>query len=73
VDEIAAHLGFNPESIDKRIARKGTPAHQLGRRWGFVAPEAADRIKARKAAEESNPASTRTASDGSSRREVPDD
>ena len=39
VDEIAAHLGVNPETIYKWITRKGMPAHKLGRLWKFQAAE----------------------------------
>lgn len=39
VDEIAAHLGVNPETVYKWITRKGMPAHKLGRLWKFLASE----------------------------------
>ena len=31
VDEIAVHLGVNPDTIYKWITRKSMPAHKLGR------------------------------------------
>jgi excisionase family DNA binding protein len=39
VDEIAAHLGVNPDTIYKWIDRKKMPAHKLGRLWKFLASE----------------------------------
>ena len=33
VDEIAAHLGVNPDSIYKWITRKSMPAHKVGKLW----------------------------------------
>jgi hypothetical protein len=37
--ETAAHLGVRPEPIDHRIAREGTLAHRLARRWNSTASE----------------------------------
>lgn len=39
VDEIAAHLGVNPDTIYKWITRKGMPAHKVGKLWKFMASE----------------------------------
>lgn len=39
VEEIAAHLGVNPDTIYKWIERKKLPAHKLGRLWKFKASE----------------------------------
>ena len=39
VDEIAAHLGVNPDTIYKWITRKSMPAHKVGRLWKFLASE----------------------------------
>ena len=39
VDEIAAHLGVNPNTISKGVTRKGMPAHKVGRLWKFPARE----------------------------------
>jgi excisionase family DNA binding protein len=33
VDEIAAHLGVNPDTVYKWIDRKGLPAHKVGWVW----------------------------------------
>ncbi len=49
VDEIAAHLGVNPDTIYKWITRKGMPAHKLGRLWKFMASEVDDWIRTGKA------------------------
>ncbi len=41
VDEIAAHLGVNPNTISKGVTRKSMPAHTVGRLWKFPAPRLA--------------------------------
>ena len=51
VDEIAVHLGVNPDTIYKWITRKGMPAHKLGRLWKFMASEVDAWIRTGKAAE----------------------
>lgn len=56
VDEIAAHLGVNPDTIYKWITRKKMPAHKLGRLWKFLATEVDQWIKAGHAAEDVAPA-----------------
>ncbi len=37
MDEIAAHLGVNPDTISKGVPRKSMPAHKVGRLWKFPA------------------------------------
>jgi excisionase family DNA binding protein len=61
VDEIAAHLGVNPDTIYKWITRKRIPAYKLGRLWKFLASEVDAWLKAGKAASDINPAPRRTA------------
>lgn len=39
VDEIAAHLGVNPDTIYKWITRKRMPAHKVGKLWKFLTSE----------------------------------
>ncbi len=39
VDEIAAHLGVNPDTISKGVTRKSMPVHKVGRLWKFPARE----------------------------------
>ena len=39
VEEIATHLGVNPDTIYKWIERKKMPAHKVGRLWKFQATE----------------------------------
>ena len=39
VDEIAAHLGVNPDTVYKWIEKKHMPAHRVGRLWKFKASE----------------------------------
>ena len=45
VDEIAVHLGVNPDTIYKWITRKGMPAHQVGNLWKFLASEIDEWVK----------------------------
>ncbi len=52
VDEIADHLGVNPDTIYKWIIRKKMPAHKLGRLWKFLASEVDVWVKTGKAAED---------------------
>jgi excisionase family DNA binding protein len=52
VDEIAAHLGVNPDTIYKWITRKKMPGHKLGRLWKFLASEVDAWIKGGHAAED---------------------
>ncbi|MCI0623783.1 MAG: helix-turn-helix domain-containing protein [Acidobacteria bacterium] len=39
VEEIAVHLGVNPDTVYKWIERKKMPAHKVGRLWKFQATE----------------------------------
>ena len=39
VQEIAAHLGVNRDTIYKWIERKKMPGHKVGRLWKFLASE----------------------------------
>ena len=39
VDEIAVHLGVNPDTIYKWITRKWMPAHKVGKLSKFLASE----------------------------------
>lgn len=52
VDEIAVHLGVNPDTIYKWITRKGMPAHKLGRLWKFLVSEVDQWIKGGHAGED---------------------
>ncbi len=45
VDEIAAHLGVNPDTIYKWITRKSMPAHKVGKLWKFLASEIDEWVK----------------------------
>ena len=51
VEEIAAHLGVNPDTIYKWIERKKMPAHKVGRLWKFLASEVDQWVKGGKAAQ----------------------
>jgi excisionase family DNA binding protein len=52
VEEIAAHLGVNPDTIYKWIIGKRMPAHKLGRLWKFLASEVDAWVKGGHAAED---------------------
>ena len=51
VDEIAVHLGVNPDTIYKWIARKAKPAHKLGRLSNFLVSEVDQLVKGGSASE----------------------
>lgn len=51
VEEIAAHLGVNRDTIYKWIERKTMPAHKVGRLWKFLASEVDTWVKQGKAAQ----------------------
>ncbi len=53
VDEIAAHLGVNPDTIYKWITRKRMPAHKVGKLWKFLASEIDGWVKGGLAGDES--------------------
>jgi excisionase family DNA binding protein len=52
VEETAAHLGVNPDTVDKWIERKRLPADKVGRLWKFKATEVDQRVRQGKAAED---------------------
>ena len=52
MDEIAVHLGVNPDTIYKWITRESMPAHNLGRLCKFFASEVDQRVKGGLAAQE---------------------
>ena len=51
VDEIAAHMGVNPDTVYKWIERRKLPAHKMGRLWKFKVSEVDGWVRAGKAAE----------------------
>jgi len=51
VEEIAAHLGVNRDTIYKWLTRKKMPAHKVGRLWKFLASEVDAWVKGGKAAQ----------------------
>jgi excisionase family DNA binding protein len=52
VDEIAAHLGVNPDTIYKWITRRRMSAHKVGRLWKFLSSEVGHWVKGCHAAEQ---------------------
>jgi excisionase family DNA binding protein len=54
VEEIAAHLGVNPDTVYKWIERKKMPAHKAGRLWKFQATEVDAWIRDGRASESVN-------------------
>ena len=55
VEEIAAHLGVNRDTIYKWIGRKKMPAHKAGRLWKFLVSEVDLWLKSGCAAEDVAP------------------
>lgn len=49
VEEIAAHLGINRDTVYKWIDRKRMPAHKVGRLWKFKVSQVDEWIQAGKA------------------------
>jgi excisionase family DNA binding protein len=49
VQQIATHLGVNPDTIYKWIERNNLPAHKVGRLWKFLASEVDEWVKGGKA------------------------
>jgi len=45
VEEIAEHLGVNPDTIYKWITWKSMPARKLGRLWKFLASDVDQWVK----------------------------
>ncbi len=56
VEEIAVHLGVNPDTVYKWIGRKKMPAHKVGRLWKFQATEVDGWIRDGRASESVNEA-----------------
>ncbi|PYJ96782.1 MAG: hypothetical protein DME23_18910 [Verrucomicrobia bacterium] len=54
VEQIADHLGVNPDTIYKWINRKRMPAHRVGRLWKFLASDVDQWVKGGRAAQENN-------------------
>jgi excisionase family DNA binding protein len=52
VDEIAAHLGVNPDTFCKCISRKKLPTRKLGRLSKFLCSEVDQWVKAGRAAKD---------------------
>lgn len=52
VEEIAAHLGINRDTIYKWIDRKRMPAHKVGRLWKFQVSEINEWVRTGKASEQ---------------------
>ena len=49
VEQIATHLGVNPDTIYKWITRKGMPAHKVGKLWKFMVSEVNEWVRTGKA------------------------
>lgn len=49
VEEIAAYLGVQPDTVYKWISRKSMPAHKVGRLLKFKALEVDDWVRSGKA------------------------
>ena len=64
VDEIAAHLGVNPDTIYKWITRKRMPAHKVGKLWKFLVSEIDGWVKGGLAGDESSGAEAKSPTKG---------
>lgn len=51
VDEIAAYLGVQPDTIYKWINRKDMPVHKVGRLWKFKTAEVDEWVRSGSAAD----------------------
>ncbi len=49
VEEIAAYLGVQPDTVYKWVSRKGMPANKVGRLLKFKATEVDDWVRSGKA------------------------
>lgn len=65
VEEIAAYLGVNRDTVYKWIERKQLPAHKMGRLWKFKREEVDDWVRLGKAAEQAEQPPAREASEDS--------
>ena len=54
VDEIAEHLGISKDTVYAWIAKRGMPAHKVGRLWKFQKLEVDSWVKAGGASEDSS-------------------
>ena len=45
VDELAAYLGVKPDTVYTWIAKKGLPAHKVGRLWKMKTSEVDDWVR----------------------------
>lgn len=70
VEEIAAHLGVNPDTIYKWITRRRMPAHKIGRLWRFLASEVDQWAKGGLAAQVSSSAVVHKGSKGRLRKSL---
>ena len=52
MEEIAAHMGVNPDTVYKWIERKKHSAHKMGRLWKFKVSQVDEWVQAGKAAEQ---------------------
>lgn len=52
VEEIAGHLGVSKDTIYGWIAKKGMPAHKVGKLWKFKTEEIDDWVRCGKASDD---------------------
>jgi excisionase family DNA binding protein len=55
VEDVAAHVGVNKDSIYRWIEKKGLPAHRAGRLFRFKLSEVDEWVRAGGASESGNP------------------
>lgn len=58
-DVIAEYLGVTKDSVYTWIAKRGMPAHRVGRLWKFKVSEVDDWVRSEHADETANPSEKR--------------
>ncbi len=58
VEDVAAHLDVNKDSVYRWIEKMGLPAHRVGRLFRFKLSEVDAWVRANKASETTNPSGT---------------
>lgn len=58
VEDVAAHLDVNKDSVYRWIEKMGLPAHRVGRLFRFKLSEVDAWVRANKASETTNPSCT---------------
>jgi len=63
VEDVAAHLGVNKDSVYRWIEKMGLPAHRVGRLYRFKISEVDEWVRAGGTGESSDPSTTQKKTD----------